>query len=348
MKKSMLAAAMLLLLAVGTISVGQPARANPIPVQLYFPLVINQLDNPADTPVLLVSDQPNPSSLAVDSQNVYWTNCDTENGSVMAWSKSRGVSHPLATGLPCPISIQQDSDSLYWLNRVWIPGLGEYTINRMPKAGGQPVELITYTHVNGSLAVDETYVYWRDYSGPVMRLPKTGGGAPEPAPVPALVFDGPDAYWLDEGGDLLRSAKDGSSVVTLVKDDDLDALAGREPSNVYITGIFPRTSELYFTVFVDNYPGFLSCTDQHTVLMRMPKGGGAYTPVISAAGGGLETLVAEPSAYFSGYCTHGLIKVDLGSQAEEALGDMASALAQDSTFVYWADSGSGWIKRIKR
>ena len=241
--------------------------------------------------------------------------------------------------------MQADSAFLFWINRQWIPGQGQFTIFRLSKAGGQPVELASYTHVNGSLALDDTYVYWRDYSGAVMRLPKTGEGTPQPAPVPALVFDGPDAYWLNASGDLVRSAKDGSSPVTLVTRADLDALAGRQPSNVYILQILPGSASLYFTVFVDNYPGMLSCTDQRTVLMRVPGSGGAYESVAWSAGRA-EAFLLEPFAYLSGYCLPKSLQVNLDSLAAMSWGEAAAAMADDETYVYWADFDNGWIKRM--
>jgi hypothetical protein len=323
------------------------------PFLAYLPLVLKQSPAQPAVPILLASGQVHPDSLVVDSQNVYWANCGTDvsdptDGAILAYSKSLGNSQPLASGLSCPDLLQADSDWLYWINRQWIPGMGQYTVFRMPKSGGAPVDLAAYTGVNGSLAVDDTYVYWRDYNGVVMRLSKTGQGTPQPAPVPALVFDGPDAYWQNSERDLVRSGKDGSSAVTLVEGSDLDALRGREYSTVSITAIFPKSTEIFFTVFVDNYPGMISCTDQHTVLMRVPKSGGEHVLVAGAAGRVLA-LVAEPFAYLSGYCTQGIIKTDLNSQTTVATyPESADAFAQDAEYVYWADYSNGWIKGIAK
>lgn len=326
------------------------AIGNSTQVFVYLPLILKPTAPP---PILLASGQAHPGSLVVDSQTVYWANCGTEvsaytDGAIMAHSKSQGISQTLVSGLSCPNELQADTDSLFWLSPRWIPGLSEFTILRLPKSGGQPVELASYTAVNASLAVDDTYVYWREYNGVVMRLPKTGGGAPQPAPVPALVFDGPDAYWLNSDGDLIRSGKDGSSAITLVWESDLKKLAGREPSAVYIMQIIPKLSEIYFTVFVDNIPGMLSCTDQATVLMRIPKSGGEYRQVAWVAGSAMA-LVTEPFVYFSGNCTQGILKVTLDNQTVETVVEWpeeASDLADDAVYVYWADFTNGWIKKV--
>ncbi len=317
----------------------------------YLPLVSNQVAEPA--PLLLASDQPHPNSLAVDSQNVYWTNCGTDvsaptDGAVMVYSRSQGVYHPLVTGLPCPAFLQADSDSLFWVEGPVTQGPGVFTIFRLSKRGGQPLELVSYTAPFGNLALDDAYVYWEE-NGWVMRLPKTGG-TPEPAPVRSMVFDGPDAYWSNAQGELVRSAKDGSSQVTLVTRADLDALAGRQPSNVYILQIFPNLPDLYFTVFVDNYPGWISCTDQNTELMRMPKSGGKFEYLFSAPRR-MSAHVIEPFAYFSADCIHPPLQVNLESLAVEpsdAWSELPVAMAADPASVYWVDYTNGWIKRMDR
>lgn len=316
----------------------------------YVPLIIKPTPPP---PTLLVSGQAHPNSLVVDSQMVYWTNCGTggSDGTIMALSKSLGISQTLASGLSCPTSLTADTDSLYWLYVQWGAGTGSFALFRMPKSGGPPVELATYEAINNyGLAVDETYVYWRENSGVVMRLPKAGGGTPQAAPVPALVFDGPDAYWVNSNGDLIRSGKDGGSVATLVNGDDLKQLGAFDYSVVYIKAIFPKSSGIYFTVYVNNNPGFSSCTDERILLMKIPRAGGEYEQVAWAPSNPL-TLVAEPFGYFSGFCAHGLRKVYLDTQNFEIVvwwPESASAMADDVTDVYWADSSNGWIKRVSR
>ena len=330
---------------------GIQAQAASPPLSVHLPLIFNPADPSA--PALLAADQPHPNGLVVDSENIYWTNCgaslsSSPDGSILVYSISQGTFASLLSGLSCPEHLYVQPDALFWLEHKWIDGTGEFTIFRWPISGGQPVELVTYRANNGSLSLDDTYVYWMENSGTVMRLPRIGGGIPQAASVPALVFDGPYAYWQNSAGDLVRSAKDGSSPVTLVRQTDLDGLAGRQPSNVFIMTIFPRSSYLYFTVFIDNYPGVISCTDQRTALMRMPKDGGAFSQVAWAPSRA-EFFVTEPFAYsFGGYCMRGLYKVNLDSQSVETLlaGESPSALAEDTAFIYWVDFDNGWIKRI--
>ncbi len=319
----------------------------------YLPLILKPTAPP---PTFLASGQAHPSDLAVDSQTVYWANCGTyssvsPDGAIMALSKSQGISQTLASGLSCPTSLTDDTDSLFWLKVQWGVGTGTFALFRMPKSGGPPVELTTYEAIkNYGLAVDETYVYWGENNGVVMKLPKAGGGTPQAAPVPALVFDGPNAYWVNSNDDLLQANKDGSSMVTLVSGSDLAQLGNFEYSVVHIDAIFPKPSGIYFTVNVNNHPGFGSCTDQVTVLMKVPRDGGEYKQVAWAPDSPL-TLVTEPFVYFSGFCTRGIRKVNLDTQAVENVvwwPESASALADDTMYVYWADSSNGWIKRVDK
>ncbi len=303
-------------------------------------------------PVLLASGQARPDSLVVDSEAVYWTNCGTDrgastDGAIMAYSKSQGISRPLVSGLSCPSVLQADADSLFWRNHRWTPP--ESSIFQLSKSGGQPVELASFADVIGNLAVDDTYVYWQGANGVVMRLPKAGGDTPQAAPVPALVFDGPDAYWLNSEGDLIRSSKDGSSAVTLVKKTDLDEYyASARIPEIRMGPIFPKLSEVYIVVHVNYNPGFGSCTDNGTHLLKIPNIGGEFRQVTWVAGDA-AVFVTEPFVFFSGYCTHGILKVTLDTQTVETVvkwPEEASDLADDAVYVYWVDSTNGLIKKV--
>ena len=84
--------------------------------------------------------------------------------------------------------------------------------------------------------------------------------------------------------------------------------------------------------------------------MKVPRDGGEYRQVAWAPDSPL-TLVTEPFVYFSGFCTRGIRKVNLDTQAVENVvwwPESASALADDAMYVYWADSSNGWIKRVDK
>lgn len=325
------------------------AQADALNHLTFLPLIFRPPQPPVE---ILASGQASPSSLISDSPTMYWSNCgsgsNSSDGAIMAYSKSQATYQPLFSGLSCPGFLAANADDLFWLNRQLLGALYQFTIYRASRAGGQPVEITSFSAINGSLAVDDEYVYWREYDGTVMRLPQTGNGLPQPAPIPAFVFDGPEAYWVNSNGDLIRSAKDGSQATTLVKGSDLAQLAGRQPSAVYIMEIFPQATEIYFTTFVDNYPGMTSCTDQRTVLMVVPKIGGMFQSVASVAGRA-RALVAEPYVYFSGNCSHGIIKINTTTQDQTVVAgwpEAASDLSDDAEYIYWTDSTHGWVKRV--
>lgn len=64
----------------------------------------------------------------------------------------------------------------------------------------------------GSVAADNTYVYWvdEDTVGTIMRVPKSGGSATiiarDTSPV-AIAVDASAIYWSDVGGNILRLPK---------------------------------------------------------------------------------------------------------------------------------------------
>jgi len=59
----------------------------------------------------LAFPQQNPTGIAVDAKNVYWT---TGDGSVMKVPLAGGTTAPVAVGRPTPFSAAVDGTSVYW------------------------------------------------------------------------------------------------------------------------------------------------------------------------------------------------------------------------------------------
>jgi hypothetical protein len=92
-----------------------------------------------------------PEDIALDSQNVYWT----ESFHVMSMPLAGGTPTTLASGLPGPYDIAIDSMNVYWTDTSGV-------IGSVPLGGGTPTTLAT-TLTSGrpwGIAVDATSVYW--------------------------------------------------------------------------------------------------------------------------------------------------------------------------------------------
>ncbi len=298
----------------------------------------------------------NPGSLILDAQSLYWSNCEaweSKNGTIKALSKSHGTVETLASGQACPFSLTADEKALYWIDREQIEG-GVHNIFRLLKNGGQPEVVTNDSSVFRTLLVDDSYLYWWTKDGVGMRLLKTGGAQPEALPIPAKyigAFDGPDVYWLNANDDLIRSRKDGSQAVTLVPGSDFApaTVEGHQISSL-IAAVFPRQSEVYFKVYTDGNPGMVSCSDQHTTLMKVAKNGGKPAAVAQAAGFA-DTLLVEPFVYFGGNCIEGISRVRIESQVSETFIEDPTPvwfLESDGEFIYWVTHGDGTIERARK
>jgi hypothetical protein len=305
---------------------------------------------------VLASNQVYSHSLIVDDQMVYWASCDSwesEHGLLMAYSKNRKTVGAVASEIACPFFPQAEQGSLYWIDRQQI-ATGMHNLVSLAKGGGQPMVLASGENMDRLLAVDETYVYWSTKNGEIMRLSKTGQGAPELVPLPGgnrTTLDGADAYWFNAQGDLIRSAKDGSAAITLVLASDFaSSKVGERLIQRGLGQAFPGAVDVYFTAYSDGNVGMVSCTDNHTRVLKISKYGGAYQQIADLAGS-VILLIAEPYAYFGGACQMGISRINLDTKVVEPFINNTGAvgsLAADDKYIYWVDMDSGTIKRAPR
>ncbi len=128
-------------------SAAPTAAGAPLPATspsfVYIPWVFSLTVAKPVIPAVLATGQAHPTYITVDSERVYWFNCGTSSndGAIMAFSKSEGSSTTLVSGVGCPRYVQADWDYLYWIVQDYSSPTYSYTLFRVSKNGGQPVEL---------------------------------------------------------------------------------------------------------------------------------------------------------------------------------------------------------------
>ena len=121
--------------------------------------------------VTLASGQVDPSYIAVDATNVYFTNWGSSS-TVMKGGKNPGEPVvTLASGQSCPADIKVDATSVYWLNNC------SGQVMKVSKSGGTPVVLASDQPSAINLAIDGTSLYrvTNVQDGKVMTVGVNGG-----------------------------------------------------------------------------------------------------------------------------------------------------------------------------
>jgi hypothetical protein len=115
-----------------------------------------------------------PSDIALDADNLYWTDFGPTRNSekaIKSVAKAGGSVTTLATMSTEPTGIALDALFVYWTTRG-SPGVANGTVMKVSKTGGEAKALATGQDRTNSIAVDEANVYWTTYGGTVMKAPK--------------------------------------------------------------------------------------------------------------------------------------------------------------------------------
>src|ERR1700682_157325 len=121
------------------------------------------------TPTSIASGQNSPAGIAVDANNIYWTN--NLDGTVMKVPIAGRTPTIIASGQSFPFGIAIDDTYVYWTNNGTNAG---GTVMKAPIAGGSVTTLASGQNFPLGIAVDGTSVYWtNNLGGTVMkRTPK--------------------------------------------------------------------------------------------------------------------------------------------------------------------------------
>jgi hypothetical protein len=123
---------------------------------------------------------PNAWEVALDSQNLYWSQDDPNNGygTVNVVSRSGASPHAFATMQPQPGGIAADAQNLYWTNVGTNLNFLSGTVVMCPLSScTNPVTIAGGQHIPREIGVDDVAVYWAnygngDFDGSLMRVAK--------------------------------------------------------------------------------------------------------------------------------------------------------------------------------
>jgi hypothetical protein len=189
-------------------------------------------------PATLLVSGVTPTSVTVDSSNVYWgtsTDWSTSTSSISKVPTTGGSATVLASGIPYTSSIAVDASNAYWIdngNSYKVPiGGGSVTtlapayntnivvssgslyyafspngVQKVSTSSGS-VTVLSADSAGGAapyaVAVDSTYVYWSNWSGDLKKIPLGGGSETTISTgvmASSLAVDSTNVYWSDYQG----------------------------------------------------------------------------------------------------------------------------------------------------
>lgn len=123
--------------------------------------------NGLQAPTTLAFGEWFPSSLALDSTDVYWA-CTNNGTTVKRVSKTGGVAIELANGQSSPYGVAVTGGFVYWTN------LNGGSVMKVA-AGGGTAQQIAAVQSPRAITADATHVYFTDTGGMVYKVANTGG-----------------------------------------------------------------------------------------------------------------------------------------------------------------------------
>ncbi len=131
--------------------------------------------------------------LTSDSDNVYWTDCQSPKGTVSIGRKGGGVPVWSTSTEGGPAGIAVDATDVYWAN------MNDGTIRSVPIGGGVPTTVQSGLKQPLAVAIDNMWVYWTSIDdSAILKGLKTGGGVQTVAEASFpthLAVDDAAIYW---------------------------------------------------------------------------------------------------------------------------------------------------------
>lgn len=242
---------------------------------------------PSDLALALVD----PSAMALDADNVYWTSMNTDGG-VYRTAKTGGAPVALAGQQPRAASVAVDTAGIYW--STWgdpqQPGTGKVFSAHLD--GSARATLASGLSYPRAVAADSTAIYFVSGAG-VTRVPKSGAGPSVIATTArnqfaaSLGLDGDSLYFGDRDGAILKVPKAGGAQVTV-------AAAMGSPSHLAIDA---AERAIYWTLVAPQGP------NHYGAVYKAPLSGGTATLVTRSfgiSGFGESAISLEPGSVWFG------------------------------------------------
>jgi hypothetical protein len=295
--------------------------------------------------VTLFVENDVPNSVAIDANNVYWT--DTGNNAVLKVAKTGGPVTTLASVsgyVGAPIAV--DATRVYYLAGAANAVMG------VPIAGGSPVTISS--HYADTFVSDGANLYWASKTscpgdggpcdGVVASQPLDGGAQVTLAtgtftPV-SLAVDGTSVYVASQGtsptfgdGAILKVPLDGGAPATLASAQIDPTTLVVDAANVYWTNGALGTNSMVVGGSVVQVP--IAGGSPTTLASNLPEPSGICVDgtnvYYTALNGGASGWVAS-------------VPLDGGTPTNLTVsaGSWAYTLAVDATNAYWAAGGSIW------
>ncbi|HEX8794314.1 MAG TPA: hypothetical protein VF765_25395, partial [Polyangiaceae bacterium] len=266
----------------------------------------------------VLATSPYPTTIAVDSSGVYFTDYDL--GVIVR--VSGGTQTVVASSLDSPFDVTLDATSLYWIDTSGL------SIMQMPKAGGTPVTVAVPGGYISGIAVDSSSVYWTDPSSATVEKAPLGGGAVttlfSSAAPGDIAVDATSVYWAWQSGVSMGPLGGGTQTT----------LAGAsQPAGIAVDATF-----VYWS-------------DQASI-SRAPIGGGTVTTLVSGGTTWGPVTIDATNLYVLDR-GGSLVSVPLAGGSAKTLWSgtlsiAAQSLASDATSLYWPDVNTGGVMKIAK
>jgi hypothetical protein len=291
-----------------------------------------------DAPTQISTGESNPVSIAVDANNVYWT--DEYGGGPRGFAV---VKAPLAGGSPTVLAVGQapsglvvDDTYVYWTDQL------AGTVTKTPISGGTSITLASGDVAGqplqpSGIAQDAGNLYFESPYGPtqglILSVPKTGGSptiiaSGQPYPNWGIAVDATSVYWVNNGTNPLYA----------------DSAVMKAP---LMGGGAPIALATYPFVYAPNGLALdgenVYWTNSNGTVMKVPKDGGcpellanAFIPWGIAVD---QTHVYWTNEGYDGTGTVMKVPIGGGCAAGLAAGGNLLGIALTAGDVYWVDQG---------